>query len=110
MDQGPSTQWRRGREPERQRFYGLWDFQQVNTSVRSKARGRTLMCSVFIPRTDGSRTDTKRCLEPELDRDDYFHLVVGQCSGQTWKMQHLINAAAGLLEKGRAPPLRKNGT
>lgn len=53
--------------------------------------------------------ETKRCLEIAQESDGYYHLVVGQCSDQTWKMQYLINATDGHVEKGGAPRLRRNG-
>lgn len=53
--------------------------------------------------------ETKRCLEIAQGSDTYYHLVVEQCSDQTWTMQYLINAADGLVEKGGAPGQRRNG-
>eukprot|EP00066_Takifugu_rubripes_P022342 XP_011611608.1 PREDICTED: probable polypeptide N-acetylgalactosaminyltransferase 8 [Takifugu rubripes] len=66
----------------------LWDFQQ-NGPIQNR--------------------ETKRCLEIAQESDGYYHLVVGQCSDQTWKMQYLINATHGHVEKGGAPHLRRNG-
>lgn len=52
---------------------------------------------------------TKRCLEIALGEDGYYHLIVGQCSGQTWKIEHLMKAADGLLEKESVRAQRRNG-
>ena len=34
---------------------------------------------------------TKRCLEIAMDEDGYVRLFVNQCSGQSWKIQHVIS-------------------
>uniref|UniRef100_A0A3Q3X7H4 Ricin B lectin domain-containing protein n=1 Tax=Mola mola TaxID=94237 RepID=A0A3Q3X7H4_MOLML len=34
--------------------------------------------------------ETKRCLEIAMDQDHVYKLVVEQCSGQSWKIQHFV--------------------
>ena len=33
---------------------------------------------------------TKRCLEVAPGEDTYYHLIIQNCTGQTWKIQHII--------------------
>uniref|UniRef100_A0A8C4RML9 polypeptide N-acetylgalactosaminyltransferase n=1 Tax=Erpetoichthys calabaricus TaxID=27687 RepID=A0A8C4RML9_ERPCA len=49
-------------------FNMLWDFKQ---GQELKNRG------------------TKRCLE--ITKHDYYHLVIQECTGQAWNMQHVIH-------------------
>lgn len=99
---------------EQKRLHMLWDFRQVKASVGSKqqrvnpGRGFDGYC-VSSQNGPIQNRETKRCLEIVLESDGYYHLVVGHCSDQTWKMQYLINATDGLVEKEGAPRLRRNG-
>ncbi|XP_068572829.1 probable polypeptide N-acetylgalactosaminyltransferase 8 [Cebidichthys violaceus] len=54
---------------KQKKFHMLWDFKQ-----------------------DGpiQNRETKRCLELLMDDHGYYILVVQQCTGQSWKIQHLM--------------------
>ena len=47
------------------------------------------MCS-YSQGTSIQNRETKRCLEIALGSEGYYQLVVRDCSGQSWKIQHLI--------------------
>ncbi|XP_024147333.1 probable polypeptide N-acetylgalactosaminyltransferase 8 [Oryzias melastigma] len=55
---------------QEKKFHMLWDFKQGGQIKNRK---------------------TKRCLEVARGKDGYFSLVVQQCSGQSWKIQHVVN-------------------
>ncbi|KAI4884380.1 hypothetical protein NFI96_011225 [Prochilodus magdalenae] len=52
-------------------FHMYWDFKQ-GQAVRNR--------------------DTDRCLEIARGRDSYFQLIIQTCSGQHWRIQHIIKA------------------
>ncbi|KAK2859062.1 hypothetical protein Q5P01_003682 [Channa striata] len=52
------------------KFHMLWDFEQ-NGPIKNK--------------------ETQRCLEIALGEDGYYKLIIQHCTGQKWKIQHLIN-------------------
>uniref|UniRef100_A0A3P9J6R9 Polypeptide N-acetylgalactosaminyltransferase n=1 Tax=Oryzias latipes TaxID=8090 RepID=A0A3P9J6R9_ORYLA len=55
---------------QEKKFHMLWDFKQGG-QIQNK--------------------QTKRCLEVAWGQDGHFKLVVDQCSGQSWKIQHVID-------------------
>ncbi|XP_037615702.1 probable polypeptide N-acetylgalactosaminyltransferase 8 [Sebastes umbrosus] len=54
---------------QQKKFHIMWDFKQ-NGPIQNR--------------------ETKRCVEMAKGEDGYYKLVVQECSGQTWKIQHLI--------------------
>lgn len=52
------------------RFHMLWDFKQGG-AIQNR--------------------ETKRCLELAQGSDGYYKLIVQQCSGQSWKIQNVLN-------------------
>uniref|UniRef100_A0A3Q3ACK2 Polypeptide N-acetylgalactosaminyltransferase n=1 Tax=Kryptolebias marmoratus TaxID=37003 RepID=A0A3Q3ACK2_KRYMA len=56
---------------QQKKSHMLWDFKQGG-SIQNRG--------------------TRRCLEITMSSDGYFKLVVQQCSGQRWKMEHVISA------------------
>ncbi|XP_061106669.1 probable polypeptide N-acetylgalactosaminyltransferase 8 [Conger conger] len=50
-------------------YHMYWDFKQ-GQAIRNR--------------------ETKRCLEMAVGEDTYYHLVIRECSGQHWKIQHVI--------------------
>ncbi|XP_026217326.1 probable polypeptide N-acetylgalactosaminyltransferase 8 [Anabas testudineus] len=56
---------------QQKKFHSMWDFKQGGP-IQNR--------------------DTKRCLEIATGNDGYYKLVVQQCTGQSWKIQHLIKA------------------
>ncbi|XP_049422469.1 probable polypeptide N-acetylgalactosaminyltransferase 8 [Epinephelus fuscoguttatus] len=83
---------------QQKKFHMLWDFKQVHITLlkyKSDLFGGKEMClivCVVFSFQDGpiQNRETKRCLEIAQGEDSYYKLVVGQCSGQRWKIQHLI--------------------
>ncbi|XP_073336794.1 probable polypeptide N-acetylgalactosaminyltransferase 8 [Pagrus major] len=57
------------KEAQQKKFHMLWDFKQ-NGPIQNR--------------------ETKRCLEIAMGQNDYYTLVLQQCSGQKWKIQNLI--------------------
>uniref|UniRef100_A0A3P9M4W5 Polypeptide N-acetylgalactosaminyltransferase n=1 Tax=Oryzias latipes TaxID=8090 RepID=A0A3P9M4W5_ORYLA len=55
---------------QEKKFHMLWDFKQGG-QIQNK--------------------QTKRCLEVAWGQDGNFKLVIEQCSGQSWKIQHVID-------------------
>uniref|UniRef100_A0A8C8DE11 Ricin B lectin domain-containing protein n=1 Tax=Oryzias sinensis TaxID=183150 RepID=A0A8C8DE11_9TELE len=55
---------------QEKKFHMLWDFKQGGR-IQNK--------------------QTKRCLEVAWGQDGHFKLIVDQCSGQSWKIQHVID-------------------
>ncbi|GLD48354.1 probable polypeptide N-acetylgalactosaminyltransferase 8 [Lates japonicus] len=54
---------------QQKKFHMLWDFEQ-DGPIQNRV--------------------TKRCLEVAMGNDGYYKLVVQQCTGQRWKIQHLL--------------------
>ncbi|XP_071361574.1 probable polypeptide N-acetylgalactosaminyltransferase 8 [Trachinotus anak] len=52
-------------------LYMHWDFKQ-GQAIRNKA--------------------TKRCLEVAQGENSYYELIIQQCSGQSWRIQHLVKS------------------
>ncbi|XP_035281282.1 probable polypeptide N-acetylgalactosaminyltransferase 8 [Anguilla anguilla] len=50
-------------------FHMYWDFKQ-GQGIRNR--------------------ETNKCLEIAVGEDTYYHLVIQECSGQHWKIQHVI--------------------
>uniref|UniRef100_A0A3B3HTF1 Polypeptide N-acetylgalactosaminyltransferase n=1 Tax=Oryzias latipes TaxID=8090 RepID=A0A3B3HTF1_ORYLA len=55
---------------QEKKFHMLWDFKQGG-QIQNK--------------------QTKRCLEVAWGQDGHFKLVIDQCSGQSWKIQYVID-------------------
>ncbi|XP_072233508.1 probable polypeptide N-acetylgalactosaminyltransferase 8 [Leuresthes tenuis] len=55
---------------QQKKFHMLWDFKQGGPIQNRR---------------------TKRCLEVAMDENGYVRLFVKQCSGQSWKIQHVIS-------------------
>uniref|UniRef100_A0A8C7ZKL5 polypeptide N-acetylgalactosaminyltransferase n=1 Tax=Oryzias sinensis TaxID=183150 RepID=A0A8C7ZKL5_9TELE len=55
---------------QEKKFHMLWDFKQGGR-IQNK--------------------QTKRCLEVAWGQDGHFKLIVDQCSGQSWKVQHVFD-------------------
>uniref|UniRef100_UPI003AAC8D4F probable polypeptide N-acetylgalactosaminyltransferase 8 n=1 Tax=Centroberyx gerrardi TaxID=166262 RepID=UPI003AAC8D4F len=54
---------------KQKKFHMLWDFKQGGT-IQNR--------------------ETKRCLEIALGADNYYKLIIQQCTSQHWKIQHVI--------------------
>ncbi|XP_036373602.1 probable polypeptide N-acetylgalactosaminyltransferase 8 [Megalops cyprinoides] len=57
------------KEAKQKGFHMHWDFKQ----------GQAI-----------KNTDTERCLEIAKGEDAYYHLIIQGCSGQSWRIQHVI--------------------
>ncbi|XP_027128241.1 probable polypeptide N-acetylgalactosaminyltransferase 8 [Larimichthys crocea] len=68
--------------PAQQKFHMLWDFKQ-NGPVQNR--------------------ETKRCLEVKMGENGYYKLVVQNCTGQSWKIDNVIEDQLKKKKKTSGP-------